>query len=548
MNILENIQQGSDAWLAIRKNHLTASEAPAALGKSKYTSRTELLNQKKSGVNKEINSFTQSLFDKGHIAESTARSIAEKIIGSDLYPVTATLDTHRLSLLASFDGCTIDESIIWEHKLFNESLANDVRSGNLGPHYTIQLDQQLLVSGAKKCLFMTSDGTDEKMAWCWYESNQAKFDALISGWTQFAIDLENFQADAVEAVTVVAEQKIGLPALSIQVQGSISLISNLDRFGAMLTQFVSEINKEPTDDQGFADAELAIKTLEKAESALEAAEANALAQTASVDDMRKTVAMLKETARTTRLMLSKMVKSRKEQIRVEIAQTGTIAFFDHIGSLNNRLGGSYMPNVEIDCAGAMKGKKTISSLRDAVSTELARAKIEANAIADKIEMNLKSLRELASDFKFLFSDTQQLVFKANDDLVLLINARINFHKAEEAAKLEIERARIQREEEAKAIRMVEQERARIQAEEEAKAKAAQVKPVEPIVQTELSRLFANVSPSIAVNEMTATLKTIAKPCPPIAEIIALVADVFDVDRNQAINWLASYDFKVKQAA
>ena len=163
-------------------------------------------------------------------------------------------------------------------------------------------------------------------------------------------------------------------------------------------------------------------------------------------------------------------------------------------------------------------------------------------------MNLKSLRELASDFKFLFSDTQQLVFKANDDLVLLINARINFHKAEEAAKLEIERARIQREEEAKAIRMVEQERARIQAEEEAKAKAAQVKPVEPIVQTELSRLFANVSPSIAVNEMTATLKTIAKPCPPIAEIIALVADVFDVDRNQAINWLASYDFKVKQAA
>lgn len=474
MQTLENIVQGTEAWLAIRKSHSTASEAPAALGKSKYTSRTELMNQKVSGIGKEIDSFTQVLFDSGHQAESQARALAEKIIQDDLYQVTATLDIEGVSLLASFDGCTIDESAIWEHKLFSKSLAEDVRAGKLDPHYTIQLDQQLLISGANKCLFMTSDGTEENMAWCWYEPSQEKFDALVSGWKQFHKDLAN-HVIAEEIAPVIAAPTMDLPALSIQVEGSISLISNLDRFGARLNQFVQDIDKSPTDDQGFADAELAIKTLEKAESALEAAESNALAQTASVDDMRKTVALYIETARTTRLLLQKMVKTRKESIRIEIVQAGTSAFADHVAALNKRLGKPYMPHVICDCASAIKGKKTISSLRDAVETELARAKIEANAIADKIEINLNSLRGLAKDYTFLFADTAQIIFKENDDLILLINSRIADHVVAEAAKLEKERARIQEEERIKAELAAEYkakaEAAKVRAEAEAKAKA-----------------------------------------------------------------------------
>jgi len=57
-----------------------------------------------------------------------------------------------------------------------------LRAGTLDANYTVQMDQQLLVSGAAKCLFMTSDGTADRMAWCWYESNPEKFAALIAGW------------------------------------------------------------------------------------------------------------------------------------------------------------------------------------------------------------------------------------------------------------------------------------------------------------------------------------------------------------------------------
>ncbi|WP_242489352.1 MULTISPECIES: hypothetical protein [unclassified Pseudomonas] len=47
-----------------------------------------------------------------------------------------------------------------------------------------------------------------------------------------------------------------------------------------------------------------------------------------------------------------------------------------------------MPAVAADFAGAMKNKRTIASLQDAVDTELAGAKIAASQTADAIRLNL----------------------------------------------------------------------------------------------------------------------------------------------------------------
>src|SRR3972149_6196199 len=110
---------------------------------------------------------------------------------------------------------------------------------------------------------------------------------------------------------------MALPAVSIEVKGKIARIPNLPAFGAKLAAFIDGIDKNPSDDQAFADAEGAIKTLESAQTALEAAEAGALAQTATIDEMRRTVALYVDQARTTRLMLEKLVKARKEQIHVQ---------------------------------------------------------------------------------------------------------------------------------------------------------------------------------------------------------------------------------------
>lgn len=551
----QNLVQGSPEWKAYRANHFNASDAPAMLGLSPYKTRTQLLNEMKSGISQDIDAATQRRFDDGHRFEALARPIAEKIIGQDLYPVTGS----EGKLSASFDGLTMDETICFEHKTLNDEIRSATCAEDLGAHLRAQMEQQLMISGAETCLFMASKWAGDTLVeevHHWYESDQTMRTAIVQGWCQFAEDLEN-HVIAEEVVAVIAVPKLGLPALSIQVEGAIKLVSNLEAFGTQLKQFIAEIDKSPSDDQGFVDAEAAIKVLEKAETALEAAESSALAQTSSVDAMRKTVALYIETARTTRLMLEKIVKVQKESIRLEIVRTGTSAFSEHIATLNSRLGKPYMPHVAIDCAGAIKGKKTISSLRDAVSTELARAKIEASTIADKIEINLNSLRELAKDHSFLFADTQQIIFKENDDLVLLIKSRIADHTAAETAKLESERKRIQSEEEAKARAAQE----RINAEAEAQRMSAEKLEADRLASEQIHAEVAPVaqvaaasvdSPTFdAVNtriEPSTSAQNAKAQSPTRDQIIFAVAMHFKTDARTAANWIESLFFESAKAA
>ena len=61
MKILEGITQGSDQWRAIRRQHFCASDAAAAMGLSKYKSRSELLREKATGASEEIDPAKQRL-------------------------------------------------------------------------------------------------------------------------------------------------------------------------------------------------------------------------------------------------------------------------------------------------------------------------------------------------------------------------------------------------------------------------------------------------------------------------------------------------------
>lgn len=472
-----NITQNSPAWHAARAQHFCASEAPAMAGVSKYAGRTDLLKQKATGISAEADPAKQRLFDAGHQAEAAARVLAEGIIGQDLFPVVGVREIDGLKLLASFDGISMDEAVIWEHKLWSHSLAKMIDEVNeaqhagdkgathyLDPHYCAQLDHQLWVSGAEKCLFMCSDGTEANMAWCWYESVQEKFDALLSGWAQFHADLTAYTPTVAEVKAVAAPQ-FGLPAVSIQVNGSIALIDNLQVFGTALTAYIERINREPKTDQDFADLEATVKTLKNAEDALDAAEAGALAQTESIDVMRRTVAMYRETARTNRLLIDKMVKVEKEARKLAIVSEAAAEFVSHMNALNKRIGKSYMPSISSDFPGAVRGLKSIDSMRDKVATELARCKIEANAIADKIDANLRHLSDVNAPM-FLFSDLQQICLKSCDDFQMLVRARINDHAEKETARIEAERTRIAAEERAKAEAAIESAQAIVKAQSE----------------------------------------------------------------------------------
>jgi predicted phage-related endonuclease len=156
-----NLIQGSQEWLDFRKEHYPASEAPVVMGAGKFEPKTpENLALVRLGVKTiDVSDFQQSIFDKGHHTEECARPLVEKMLGEPLSNMTGKIPADELNydLSASLDGINFDGDILFEHKMWNESLASDVRNKDLKPFYYWQLEQQLLVSNAKKVIFVTSD-------------------------------------------------------------------------------------------------------------------------------------------------------------------------------------------------------------------------------------------------------------------------------------------------------------------------------------------------------------------------------------------------------
>src|SRR5690606_5975316 len=164
--------------------------------------------------------------------------------------------------------------------------------------------------------------------------------------------------------------------------------SNLKAFREHAMAVLGAIKTDLQTDQDFADADKTVKWCKEVEDRLQAAKQHALSQTASIDELFRTIDAITEETRAKRLELDKLVKARKDAIRLEIKSTAEQAVKKHVAILNQRLIPVTLPNIPADFAGVMKGKKTVASLEDAVDTELARFKIEANNLADKMDANL----------------------------------------------------------------------------------------------------------------------------------------------------------------
>ena len=440
--ITHDLQQGADAWLALRAKHFCASEAAAMLGLSDKTTRNELIRMKATGAEKEFSEWVKkNLLEKGHEVEAQARTVIEAKIGEELYPVTGTLEFYELPLLASFDGITMEGGLIFENKLWNERLAACVKNNEIPDTHWPQIEQQLLVSGADQAIFSVSDGTPEGTIWTHYRSQHDRCAQLIAGWKRFAEDLKNYQP-AEFVPSPVASSIEDLPALSVEIIGEVRG-SNIVAFRRSAMTFIDTINTDLQTDDDFATAEQVIKFCDEAEKRLDLVKKQALSQTASIDELFRNIDTIKAEMREKRLQLDKLVKSKKETIRFELIQSGKNQLAAHLAALNRQLDRVLMPPVEADFIGAIKGKKTIDSLKNAVDTVLANSKIQADMIFSRIQENLKTLDELGKDYPALFADLVPIVGKATDDFTALVKSRIADHKTAEQKRQADEQAKAQ---------------------------------------------------------------------------------------------------------
>lgn len=504
-----NAIQGSPEWHAHRAQSLNASDAPAMMNSSGYKSRADLVRQMATGVTPEIGPDQQRRLDNGHRLEALARPLAEQILGEELFPVVGYIELgapcgHR-RLSASFDGLTIGEDVGFEHKQLNDTLRAAMQPGCTGADlplmYRVQMQQQMAVAGCERILFMASDWDAEgnliEERHCFYENDIALHQQIMQGWCMLLEDVKNYQpSEEVVTTPIVAKRPDNLPALLIEVQGSV-VRSNLEPFKRHALEVIDGINTTLESDQDFADAEATIKWLRDDVAAqLKTAKQHAMAQMGDIDALYRAVDEVIAAADGKRLQLDKLVKARKDEIRAAIITAAQAALDEHVKALNQRLGKPWLNRFMGAFAEAVKGKKTRATLQDAADAELARCKIESNALADRLQVNAASLSNAdGRDWMFLFADFAVVGLKPAEDFAAIASQRIQQHQ--------------QAEEEAKA-RAAAAEQARQQAEASKAAQAAEPAPVAqpmsaPAPQPVPQSHPAQTTPSLTVSQINARL-------------------------------------------
>lgn len=546
MKVLD-LDQGTKEWDDIRAKRHTASEAPAMMRASKYMNRDDLLKQKATGEKPEVSGAKQAIFNRGHDTEDKARPIAEAIIGEELYPCTCEDDDGWL--LASMDGITMLNEIGFEHKLIN----NDLRQATvdtLDDHYKYQMDQQLLVTGAEKILFMASDGTEDDCNWFWYERDEGRLLEIIEGWKLFDKDLAQYEEKAPKA-ELVGRAPGGLPSLHVEVTGMVTA-SNLREFKESALAVFESINTDLNTDEDFADAEQTVKWCQEVEDRLKATKASALAQTQSIDELFRTMDELWEESRKVRLNLNNKVTSRKKERKTEIAQAAKGRLDEHIQELNKELGGEWMPHIATDFNAAMKNKRNISSLESAANDEFTRARIEANRLAKRIGANLEIVKSVAGEHQFLLSDQRQLVQNNEPEaLSAIVKQRVADFKEREKERDDKERERIRAEEQKRAEAKAEAERAASEAKAKAEAQAsAEVEasaqraaapksetPTDPVPISQGERNYR-------AREQEHKMHNLAGSGRPSADqILGVLAQHYQLNKTIVIRWVLEYDWE-----
>lgn len=501
--IIHKVRPGTPEWEELRAQFDTASEASVIMGAAKHTSRNEMLHLKATGTKKEFSDWTQkNVLDKGHQIEKLTLPLAQKIIGKDLFPVVGSSDKYP-RLLASFDGRTMLGETICEVKQWSESKVAIVNQGNVPLEDYWQVVQQMVVSGAKRCLYIVSkDGTEKNSVYCWLDAEQLKEfsdeQKLVRSWAQFNADREKYVPVEVVEKEVLIEKSYSLPAITYNIssepdQDSNKLVlvvnHNLPIYRDKVMELIGEYKKELKTDQDFVDRKALNAELRNAEKKIRFMQELVRGETGDVDRLCKDLEDIWNLVNKNAIAGEKQVEAREKAIKQEIKDAAAAELREHVDALNATLvemaAHVVLPRVAGDFDGAAKSKRTLATLQNAVDTELARAKVEATTHFEHIKANLETLRaKVPEDLRYHFRDVQDLVLKDHETLCLIIANRLHEHEKAEAARLE----RIREEERQKLL------------DEQAASEAQQVEP-ESAAQQAIGQA---VSTDIGIVEITAS--------------------------------------------
>lgn len=150
---LIDMEQNTDDWLEWRQGGLGGSDAPIIMNVSPFKKSQTLWAEKMGQEREPINEFQAAIMQRGHDLEPDARNLVNEMLGEFFVPMCGEHDDHPW-MLTSFDGVSEDGNTILEVKCPGENGFLEVQETDQVPdHYWPQVQHQLAVSGASRCIF-----------------------------------------------------------------------------------------------------------------------------------------------------------------------------------------------------------------------------------------------------------------------------------------------------------------------------------------------------------------------------------------------------------
>lgn len=152
--IADQYIQGTDAWLALRKTKITASDAAVILGVSPWKNKKQLFKEK-------INIFLEErkcspAMQRGLDLEPLARDLYSIKTGIEVKPDVVIKDWA----MASLDGISSDGNTVVEIKCPGTKDHQLAVSGKVPEYYYPQLQHQMYVCGVQFMDYFSFDGFD----------------------------------------------------------------------------------------------------------------------------------------------------------------------------------------------------------------------------------------------------------------------------------------------------------------------------------------------------------------------------------------------------
>lgn len=184
MSTIIQLVQGSSDWLAYRLGMRNASETAAVLGLSPWLTPYQLWLLKTGRKQQAVTSAMQH----GTDLEPAARTAYEVQTGHVMQPLVLQDGPYS----ASLDGMTLEGDLIVEIKCpvrgTRSDLWQDVAAGQVPEHYLVQVQHQLMVSGATLGHVWVFDGAQGLL--CPIERNEEAMLRIRQGWEQFQTHLD----------------------------------------------------------------------------------------------------------------------------------------------------------------------------------------------------------------------------------------------------------------------------------------------------------------------------------------------------------------------